>query len=82
MAWSEIRGASEVRRGLIDRDWGGARRAPEVEPERSRELPQPRRGKGDTLGLPPRETVVAGGQRSPASRSASGISRQRSEPAA
>ena len=26
-------------------DAGGARRAPEVEPERSRELPQPRRGK-------------------------------------
>lgn len=27
------RGA-EVRRGLIDRDWGGAGQAPEVEPER------------------------------------------------
>lgn len=82
MAGSEIRGAPEVRRGLIDRDWGGAGRAPEVEPERSRELRQPRRGEGDTPGLPPRETVVAGEQRSSASRSASGVSRQRSEPAA
>ena len=81
-AGSEIRGAPGVRGGLIDRDWGGTGRALEAEPEWSRELPRPRRGQGDTPGSPPRETVVAGEPRSPASLLASGVSRQRSEPAA